>query len=175
MSRKPGGIPRGNPRHPKGSMADCDETMTKHDEKTCFACGTCTAGCPVADVNPEFDPRRIVRQVILGLVDDRTLAEIVWLCADCHTCQERCPQGVPVNDLIMALRNLSAKGGRVPQAYRVQIEAIRKDGRIYEIADFNKKREKAGLPALKDDGTDQAKVLTSIPSGPDDPGKGAAP
>ena len=35
--------------------------------KLCFSCGTCTAGCPVAEVDGEFDPRKIIRQVILGM------------------------------------------------------------------------------------------------------------
>ena len=35
--------------------------------KLCFACGTCTAGCPVSDVDPEYNPRKIIREVLLGL------------------------------------------------------------------------------------------------------------
>ena len=35
--------------------------------KLCFACGLCTAGCPVADIDPEYNPRRIIRMVILGM------------------------------------------------------------------------------------------------------------
>ncbi|MBE0416067.1 MAG: heterodisulfide reductase, partial [Dehalococcoidia bacterium] len=27
--------------------------------KLCFACGLCTASCPVADIDPEYNPRKI--------------------------------------------------------------------------------------------------------------------
>jgi len=136
--------------------------MTRRDEKICFACGTCTAGCPVRDVEPSFDPRRIVRRVALDLVDDDLLKTEVWLCADCHTCSERCPQKVPVNEIVMALRNLAVRRGLVHPSYRAQVETIRKAGRVYEVEDWNKKREKSGLPTLRDDGSAARQVLESL-------------
>ena len=38
----------------------------------CLACGTCSAGCPLTGVSG-FDPRKIVRMVLLGR--DRELIE----------------------------------------------------------------------------------------------------
>jgi heterodisulfide reductase subunit C len=35
--------------------------------KVCFACGLCTASCPVADIDEKFNPRRIIRMVLLGM------------------------------------------------------------------------------------------------------------
>ena len=35
--------------------------------KFCFACGLCTAGCPVSEIDPEYNPRRIIHMVILGM------------------------------------------------------------------------------------------------------------
>jgi len=32
--------------------------------KLCYACGTCTAGCPVSEIDSEFNPRKIIRQVL---------------------------------------------------------------------------------------------------------------
>ena len=34
--------------------------------KVCFACGLCTASCPVADIDVKFNPRRIIRNGALG-------------------------------------------------------------------------------------------------------------
>ncbi len=38
--------------------------------RRCFACGTCVAGCPVSEVEPEYSPRRIVRQILFGMRDE---------------------------------------------------------------------------------------------------------
>jgi len=34
--------------------------------KNCFACGVCTGGCPVSEINPTYDPRKIIRMILLG-------------------------------------------------------------------------------------------------------------
>jgi heterodisulfide reductase subunit C len=33
----------------------------------CFACGTCTASCPVREVTERYNPRRIIHMALLGL------------------------------------------------------------------------------------------------------------
>jgi len=116
----------------------------------CFACGTCTAGCPVAEIDERYNPCRIIRMVLLGFKDEVLGSEFLWLCAGCYTCQERCPQGVRVAEVMRTLRNLAVEQGIVHPAFKAQAELIRRMGRIYEIEDFdNKKRVRAGLPELR--------------------------
>jgi len=117
----------------------------------CIACGRCTASCPVQAVNPSFDPRRIVRSAILGLAGEVLASDFVWLCAGCYACRERCPQGVLVTDLMVALRNIAVRRGIVHPSFRAQIAELRKYGRLYEVGPFGKKRVKIGLPPLEDD------------------------
>lgn len=86
---------------------------------------------------------------LLGLRERVLASEFIWLCSTCYTCQERCPQGVKIADLMMALRNLAARNGRLPEAYRVQLDLIRTNGRLYEIDEFdNKRRARIGLPEI---------------------------
>ena len=117
--------------------------------RRCFSCGTCTASCPVREVTERYNPRRIIRMVQLGMYDRVLASDFVWLCSACYTCQERCPQGVHVTDLMVALRNIATRAGRMHPGFRPQVEALRATGRMYEIDEFdNKKRAKADLPPL---------------------------
>ncbi len=129
----------------------------------CFACGTCTAGCPVCAVTSEYNPRRIIRMVLLGLREEVLGSDFIWLCSTCYTCQERCPQGVRITDLMTVLRNIAAREGHYPEAYKLQRDLILKNGRLYEIDDFdNKKRGKAGLPAIEMKSDEVQKLYESI-------------
>ncbi|MFZ0449737.1 MAG: 4Fe-4S dicluster domain-containing protein [Desulfatiglandaceae bacterium] len=117
--------------------------------RSCYACGTCTAGCPVRRVNLKYNPRKLIRMVLLGMQDEVLKGEEIWLCSSCYTCQERCPQGIRITDTILALRNLAAKEGHAPSGIFMQAKLIKGQGRLYALDEFDeKKRKKAGLPSL---------------------------
>ncbi|MFC1504474.1 4Fe-4S dicluster domain-containing protein [Spirochaetota bacterium] len=77
--------------------------------KLCFACGTCTAGCPVAGIDPEFDPRKIIRQVLLGMKKEVLSSPVIWRCVQCYSCTAKCPQNVRFREIIRALREEAVK------------------------------------------------------------------
>jgi len=79
--------------------------------KLCFACGTCTAGCPVAGVDDGFDPRKIIRQILLGMRKEILSSPVIWRCAQCYSCTAKCPQNVRFREIIKALRQLAVSGG----------------------------------------------------------------
>ncbi len=115
----------------------------------CVECGICSSGCPVFSVQSDYNPRKIIRLIHLGLRHTVLESAFLWWCASCLTCQERCPQGVRISDIVVALRNIAARHDRVPDPYRFQERLIVEKGRIYEIDDFdNRKRSKVGLPEI---------------------------
>jgi heterodisulfide reductase subunit C len=92
--------------------------------KLCFACGTCTAGCPVSAVDPEFNPRKIIRQVLLGMRQEVLSSPVIWRCAQCYSCTTKCPQNVKFRDVMKALREMAAKEGHVKPELLQQVEQL---------------------------------------------------
>ncbi len=115
----------------------------------CFTCRTCAASCPITAVNNRFNPLWIIRMVLYGLKEEVLKSDFIWLCSSCYACQERCPQGVSITELMTLLKNMAVEEGYAPAGIKVQRELVTGQGRIYPIDDFdNKKRDKIGLPPL---------------------------
>ena len=95
----------------------CDEVASlpggEHIRR-CFACGTCAAGCPVTNIDEEYNCRRIIRQIILGMREEVLKSPVIWLCVMCYRCYARCPQQVNFTDIMRALRYLAIKHGYAP-------------------------------------------------------------
>ena len=79
--------------------------------KLCFACGTCTAGCPVSAVDPEYNPRKIIRQVLLGMRKEVLSSPVIWRCVQCYSCTAKCPQNVRFREVMRALRAMAVEEG----------------------------------------------------------------
>ena len=81
----------------------------------CFSCQNCSTVCPVVGnyENPQealgLLPHQIMRSVGLGLKDLAFGSKMLWSCVTCYQCQEHCPQGVKVTDILYELKNLAIK------------------------------------------------------------------
>ena len=92
--------------------------------RKCFACGTCVAGCPISEIDPEYSPRRIVRQILFGMRDAVLRSPTIWYCLVCYRCYARCPQKVNFTDIMRALRYLAIKGNYAPADIIARMEEI---------------------------------------------------
>jgi heterodisulfide reductase subunit C len=90
--------------------------------------------------------RKVVRRAQLGFEEDVLPSEDLWLCTTCFTCYERCPRGVEIVDIIMALRNMAVRKGYMAEPHRKVAELISKTGHMVSLRDEDKAlRRKLGL------------------------------
>ena len=79
----------------------------------CFGCQTCTNACPVvANYKKPQEilgllPHQIMHACALGVRDLAFGSQMLWDCLTCYQCQEQCPQGVCVTDVLYELKNLA--------------------------------------------------------------------
>jgi heterodisulfide reductase subunit C len=85
--------------------------------KVCYACGVCTAGCPVSEVSEDFDPRKIIRMVLMGMKERVLSSDFIWYCTQCFTCSGHCPQNVKFTDIMRVLRDMAVKKGYVDSSF----------------------------------------------------------
>ncbi len=92
--------------------------------KKCFACGTCVAGCPISEIDEDYSPRRIIRQILFGMREAVLNSPTIWYCLVCYRCYARCPQKVNFTDVMRALRYLAIKKNYAPADIMRRIDEI---------------------------------------------------
>jgi heterodisulfide reductase subunit C len=142
----------------KPNLETRDRILSKLKGKelvNCFQCLKCTSGCTALKLL-ELKPHEIIKLVNLGFVDDLPSSNVIWTCATCLKCVQRCPQKASPYHVIMALRNLAVeREAKVPEAYMKIVSAILETG----LAEFPQKivdkkmeavdRECLKLPKIK--------------------------
>jgi heterodisulfide reductase subunit C2 len=92
--------------------------------KVCYSCGTCTAGCPVAEADASYSPRRIIRQILLGQREAVLSDDLMWYCETCYACSAYCPQNVKFGDVMRALREMAVAEGHYSPAFLQRIRNV---------------------------------------------------
>jgi heterodisulfide reductase subunit C len=95
----------------------------------CYQCGACVGDCPAHRFMPEFNPRTIILQALLGQEEDLVGPDsLIWNCTNCYNCFERCPQSVHPIEVIIALKNISNRRDTSPPAVNNILERVQKNG-----------------------------------------------
>ena len=114
----------------------------------CFQCGTCTAACPSGRRTP-YRIRQLVRRAVMGLKDDVISDDSIWMCTTCYECQERCPRGIKIVDIVKIVRNYAAQAGYMGQAHKMVGSFVIKTGHGVPINPATKElRKRVGLDEL---------------------------
>lgn len=89
----------------------------------CFSCGTCVSKCMIQQkVEAEYNPRRLLRLVMMGLREEAFSSPTTWLCSACDLCYAACPQKIHISEVIGAVKALA-----VEAEYTSPLEAVSVD------------------------------------------------
>ncbi len=76
----------------------------------CYSCGTCVSKCMIQQKGePEFNPRRLLRMVMMDMKDEAFDSRTTWLCSACDLCYPACPQKIHISGVIHAVKSLAVK------------------------------------------------------------------
>lgn len=106
--------------HGLRSASDADAAFAplsagRNSFSRCVQCQTCTNVCPVVahsvDIEHGVDltPQKVMNLLRLGLREHTLGSRMVWDCAGCYQCQENCPEGIRVTDIMLELRALAVQ------------------------------------------------------------------
>jgi len=80
--------------------------------EACFSCGTCVSKCMIQQkIEPEYNPRRLLRLVMMDKREEAFSSPTTWLCSACDLCFPACPQEIHISDVIGAVKQLAVEAG----------------------------------------------------------------
>ena len=99
--------------------------------KKCFACGTCTAGCPAFHAKIDYNPRRMIRMILMGMKKELLTSSLIWYCQQCYACSANCPQDVDFSHIVQTLRYMAVNEGFAPAKRIEEVEKIGAEANEY--------------------------------------------
>ncbi|MBU2551344.1 MAG: 4Fe-4S dicluster domain-containing protein [Proteobacteria bacterium] len=113
------------------------EKENGHQILKCIQCGTCSGSCPLTG-EMDHAPRELFALIRDGGIREALGSTTPWYCVSCYQCMVRCPQQIPVADLMYALKRLALSAGlacsghKMPDMYKAFDQVTRRFGRITE-------------------------------------------
>jgi heterodisulfide reductase subunit C len=128
-----------------------DEIEKKSGQKipSCYQCGECTAGCPVAFAS-DLMPNQTIRLVQLNQDEEVLNSSMIWLCVGCETCATRCPKGVELSKVMDALREtaierkVKSKEPSIKAFHDSFLHTVALTGRTHEIGMIGEHKLRTG-------------------------------
>ena len=105
--------------------------------RSCLQCGTCGGSCPSAD-DMQHTPRQLFAMVNADMRDDVLRSNTPWYCVSCYYCTVRCPQEIPITDIMYSLKQMAVAEGLyedrdAPDWSNSFIGYVEQYGRSYEL------------------------------------------
>jgi heterodisulfide reductase subunit D len=78
----------------------------------CLECGKCSSLCPISRYNPDYSPRIMVENALVGFQDDLVYNRELFSCLTCYACQLKCPSDVDYPLFIQRMRALASNANQ---------------------------------------------------------------
>jgi len=103
----------------------------------CIQCGTCGGSCPNGS-EMDYTPRQMIGMVLAGMEDEVLASNTMWKCVSCYFCTSRCPQEIPITEVMYTLKRMAIRrgfvGGRdAPALARAFTDNVDRYGRSFEL------------------------------------------
>ncbi|MFH1515626.1 MAG: (Fe-S)-binding protein [bacterium] len=106
-------------------MRDLNAVIAHTNVAYCMECGKCTSTCPVALVNSNFSPRKIVSRTISGGGISLLTSQHIFACLTCGLCNHHCPSDVYFVEFIRHVRELAGiKGNKASCSHGGALQSI---------------------------------------------------
>jgi quinone-modifying oxidoreductase, subunit QmoC len=108
-----------------------------NDILRCIQCGTCSGSCPLTD-RMDHAPRELFALIRDGEMTAVLSSNTQWFCVSCYQCMVRCPQDIPVTDLMYSLKEMAVKyrltssAHKMSDLYRAFTGEIERSGKMNE-------------------------------------------
>lgn len=103
----------------------------------CLQCGSCGGSCPSG---PDMDhtPRALFAMIRAGLEDEVLRSNAPWYCVSCFSCTARCPQQIPITDIMYTLKQMAIQEGHYDHPHATKfsetfIGFVEQRGRSFEF------------------------------------------
>jgi heterodisulfide reductase subunit C len=74
----------------------------------CMQCGSCGGSCP-SGPDMQYTPRTLFAMINANQRKEVLAANTMWCCVSCYFCTTRCPQQIPITDIMYTLKRIAIR------------------------------------------------------------------
>ncbi len=103
----------------------------------CLQCGSCGGSCPNGP-DMQHTPRTLFAMINANKRTEVLSCNTMWSCVSCYLCTTRCPQKIPITDIMYCLKRLAireglAKDTDAPALAKTFTSLLDRYGRSFEL------------------------------------------
>lgn len=103
----------------------------------CLQCGSCGGSCPNG-AEMDYTPRAIFAMIAADRREEVLTSNTMWQCVSCYFCTSRCPQDIPITEIMYTLKRMAIREGKArksdaPALAKTFTDLVEKYGRSFEF------------------------------------------
>jgi len=103
----------------------------------CLQCGSCGGSCP-SGPDMQHTTRTLFALINANKREEVLRSNTMWYCVSCYLCTTRCPQKIPITEIMYGLKRMAIAEGMAsesdaPALARTFTDMVERFGRSYEI------------------------------------------